>query len=289
MTIKHIVLSGGGPAGLVTYGAVRELAIQNVWQLKNIKTIYGTSIGAIIGIIISLGYEWKWIDDYILKRPWEKVADIGPHTFFEAFKTKGILTESFIESFFTPLFTAKGLDINITLKEFYDFANIEHHIFTTKMNGPNMKTVDLSKQTHPDLSVVKAVTMSAAYPFIFAPVFYDNDCYLDGGLLNNFPIQDCLYDTKSKEDEVLSFKNKWITAPKVITEDTTIVEYFIVLMHKLKREGDTKEIKNTVRCLIEDLDGYSSWHDAIQHPEKQMKFIEKGKYHAQLFMEYTLI
>ena len=52
MTIKHLVFSGGGPAGLVLYGAAKQL--NNVyWNLKNIESIYGTSIGAYIGIIIS--------------------------------------------------------------------------------------------------------------------------------------------------------------------------------------------------------------------------------------------
>ena len=38
--IKHIVLSGGGPSGLLTYGAIRHLAKEGFWQLKNIKSIY---------------------------------------------------------------------------------------------------------------------------------------------------------------------------------------------------------------------------------------------------------
>jgi len=66
MTIKHLVFSGGGPAGLVLYGAAKQL--NNVyWNLNNIESIYGTSIGAFIGIIISLGYDWDVVDDYLIK------------------------------------------------------------------------------------------------------------------------------------------------------------------------------------------------------------------------------
>ena len=46
MTIKHIVLAGGGPAGFVTYGALRELHINKFWNISDIKSIYGCSIGA---------------------------------------------------------------------------------------------------------------------------------------------------------------------------------------------------------------------------------------------------
>ena len=51
-------MSGGGPAGLLTYGAARHLAKQKYWLLSDIKTIYGTSIGSFMGVILSLEYEW---------------------------------------------------------------------------------------------------------------------------------------------------------------------------------------------------------------------------------------
>ena len=69
MTIKHLVFSGGGPVGLISYGAAKYLNKEKYWDLKDIKTIYGTSVGAYMGILVSLGYEWDWIDDYFIKRP----------------------------------------------------------------------------------------------------------------------------------------------------------------------------------------------------------------------------
>ena len=69
MTIKHIVISGGGPTGFITYGAVRYLSKEKFWDLKNIETIYGSSIGALMGVVFSLGYDWEWLDDYFIKRP----------------------------------------------------------------------------------------------------------------------------------------------------------------------------------------------------------------------------
>ena len=75
--IKHLVFSGGGPAGLLTYGAAKYLAQKGFWTLSDIKSIYGCSIGAYMGIIISLNYEWDWLDDYFIKRPWEKIVSIN--------------------------------------------------------------------------------------------------------------------------------------------------------------------------------------------------------------------
>ena len=82
MTIHHLVLCGGGPSGFLIYGAARHLSKENYWDIKNIKTIYGCSIGAYMGILISLKYDWEVLDDYLIKRPWEKVASIGPPEYF---------------------------------------------------------------------------------------------------------------------------------------------------------------------------------------------------------------
>jgi predicted acylesterase/phospholipase RssA len=44
------------------------------WKnLENIKSIYGTSMGAIIGTILVLNYDWETIDDYLIKRPWNNI------------------------------------------------------------------------------------------------------------------------------------------------------------------------------------------------------------------------
>ena len=33
--IKHLVMSGGGPAGLITYGAAKHLHKKGFWKLEN--------------------------------------------------------------------------------------------------------------------------------------------------------------------------------------------------------------------------------------------------------------
>ena len=120
--IKHIVLSGGGPSGLLTYGAISHLAKEGFWQLENIKSIYGCSIGSFIGVIISLGYDWSWLDDYFIKRPWHKVFSVNAFSFIEAFEKKGVFDKKMIEESLLPLLSAKDLNLEITLKELFAFV-----------------------------------------------------------------------------------------------------------------------------------------------------------------------
>ena len=45
--IKHIVINGGGPTGIMCYGALKCLFENKFIQIENIQSVYGTSAGAI--------------------------------------------------------------------------------------------------------------------------------------------------------------------------------------------------------------------------------------------------
>jgi NTE family protein len=286
--IKHLVFSGGGPAGLITYGAVKHLAKTGVWSLANIKTIYGCSIGAYIGVCISLGYEWDWLDDYIIKRPWNKVLSITAQTFIDAYDQKGLFGEKLLLESLKPLLEAKDLREQCTLKELYDFNNIEVHIYTTNINSERLEKVDLSYITHPDLSIIKALCMSTSYPIAFKPVCLEEGCFIDGGLLNNFPLNDCLEQTECHQDETLAFKNVWSeTWGEKITPESSIIDYMIALTRKMQGEICTESnqtvIKNIVNCKVEGLSNVSDWLSAVATEEMRALLIEKGEEQGRLF------
>lgn len=288
MTIKHIVISGGGPTGLLSYGAIRYLAKENFWKLIDITSIYGCSIGAYIAIIISLGYDWEWLDDYFIKRPWNKIASINAMSFIEMFDEKGILGEKVFADSLIPLLTAKDLTDDITFKQLYEYNKIDIHIYTTNINSYYLEKVDLSHTTHPDLPIIKALSMSAAYPFAFKPVCLDENCFIDGGLLNNYPLNDCITQTKCNKDDILALKNIWILDDSKITEKSSIIDFLLTLMKKMQRSIDTEnkqeDVKHTVKCSIENLHGFSSWIKAISTEEMRKKLIDNGEIQAKEFL-----
>ena len=290
MTIKHLVISGGGPAGFLTYGAARHLAKENLWKLEDIESIYCCSIGAFMGVIISLGYDWEWIDDYFIKRPWEKTLGITAISFLKAYTEKGIVGDELIHNSLEPLLTAKELTVDTTMAEFYEFNGIDIHIYTTNLNTQFLTKIDISHTSHPDMPLIKAIRMTTAYPFAFKPVCEGGDCFIDGGLLNNLPLNDCIEQTKCNKDEILAFKNIWITDNYKVSEDSSLIDYLYVLLIKMKRsvysEDDTTDIKYMVRCLVEDLDGFENWIKALATEEMRGKLIERGSSQAKLFLSY---
>tara|TARA_Y100000768_G_C23948891_1_gene669094 strand:- start:626 stop:1498 length:873 start_codon:yes stop_codon:yes gene_type:complete len=287
MTIKHLVFSGGGPIGLISYGAAKQLNIKNYWHLKDIESIYGTSVGAYMGILISLGYEWDWIDDYFIKRPWKKIIDVEIITLLEAYNKKGLLGQKFINDIIVPLLEAKSLTKNVTFKELYEFNNIEIHIYSTEINGDSMTKIDISYISHPNLEVITGLAMSMAFPFIFTPVLEKDKCYVDGGLLNNFPINDCLHNNK-EQSEILGFD---IIVPGVennIAEESTIINYLIVLLKKMKQEIDLNilqpNLKNIINCKVNNMNGFKAWIDLLEEEELRMQIIKDGSKIADDFL-----
>ena len=78
--IKHLVISGGGPSVFRTLGAIYELNKRNNINLNEIKSIYGTSAGAVIGLLVSLNFDVDTIYDYMIKRPWIDVFNVKIRT-----------------------------------------------------------------------------------------------------------------------------------------------------------------------------------------------------------------
>ena len=287
MTIKHIVISGGGPTGFITYGAARQLAKDKFWNLEDIKTIYGCSAGAYIGIVLSLGYDWDWLDDYFIKRPWDKVLGITPINIFESFVKKGIIGERFMRDSIEPLFTAKDIDVNITLQQFYDLNGIDIHLYSANINTDNIEKVDISHKTHPDISVIKALYMSTSLPIAFEPVLEGDACYIDGGIINNFPINDCIEQTKCNTDEILAFKNIWNNKNTVVNEDSSLIDLLNTMIWKIQcylgSEKNNVEVKNTVECQVTDIGGIASWFDTISTMDNRKRLVDSGATSAIVF------
>ena len=74
--------------------------------------------------------------------------------------------------------------------------------------------------------------MSCCLPVIVKPVFLDDKCYVDGGIICNYPLKYCL-DSGKKETEILGFKNISISDDNVIVDESNLLNYTINFIFKL--------------------------------------------------------
>lgn len=229
--IKHLVISGGGQTMIQTLGSIQHLEENKFIDISNIETIYGTSAGAIIGILICLKYDWTTLHDYIIKRPWQEVFPVNIQNIFDAYTKKGIFDDKTVIKCFKPLFDAKDISLNISLKDFYEYSKIELHMFSFEVNAFSVE--DISYLTHPDLSLITAIQMSCALPVLMTPICADGKCYIDGGVTCNYPLKNCIESNKSIE-EILGFKNKYDNNNKNhIDSNSTLLDFITSFLFKL--------------------------------------------------------
>lgn len=231
MTIKHLVIAGGGPSIFQSLGAMQTLELNKYINKSDIESIYGTSAGAVLGFLISLNYDCETIYDFMIKRPWKDVFNMKIDNILAAYTKKGIFDEKTFEKCFRSLFDAKNIPLDVTLQRYYqEFSKIELHFFTFDINTFSIE--DVSYLTHPELRLLTAIQMSCCLPILVSPVFIDNKCYIDGGIVCNYPLKYCIESGKL-ESEILGFKNEYTKKEVSIEESSTLLEYIINFLYKL--------------------------------------------------------
>lgn len=229
--VKNIVISGGGIGGFTFYGAIKQLNIDGVWNIDNIDNIYGTSIGSMVGVMLSLKYSWGELDDYILKRPWQRVFKLDFSIFLNAIEKRGIFDQKVMYETIGPLLLGKGLDQNITMKELFDFTGINCHIICTELHTMNL--INISHSTHPDWKLIDAIYCSCALPIVFSPFSFNNNYYCDGGFVSNCPIDICIESGNLPNETICVGFGSTVNLYNDTSSSLNLFDYILTLLYNL--------------------------------------------------------
>jgi predicted acylesterase/phospholipase RssA len=289
MTIKHLVISGGGPIMLQILSAIQELERNEYLNMKNIESIYGTSAGAIVAVMISLKFDWDTINDYIIKRPWQDVFPIKVQNIFDAYTKKGIFDIKNVEKCFKPLFDAKDIPVDISMKDFFNLTNIDIHMCSFELNEYKVK--DISHESFPNLPILTAIQMTCALPVLVTPVFIDDKCFIDGGVACNYPLCFCV-DSGKLVNEILGFKNSYENENNSkIGENSTLLDYLLFFLFKALNFIHDNNIQPTIKNEIIFDTSYISFDilkNALTKIEVRRDLFEKGKQSVNTFLENTV-
>jgi hypothetical protein len=201
--------------GISIYGAMRELATTGHLLPANIKSIYATSCGGIVGIVAALRYDWTWMDEYLLDRPWGDVFRMNIDTVFGMSPNRGVFSRDAFVTLLSPVLMGKGFEADVSLAAFRAATGVDIHFFATEVDPFEM--VDISAATHPEWMLIDAVYASCCVPGFFAPLVKDGRVYIDGVFINNCPFKECLAsvaaaaeaeadDAANAEDTILVLK-----------------------------------------------------------------------------------
>lgn len=191
-----LVLSGGGAKGLAHIGALKVIEEAGI----KIDYIAGTSMGAIVGALYSSGYTASQLDSIFHEINFNiLIQDDIPRsakTFYEKEDNeKYALTlpfDNFNISFPSGLSRGQNLynlitRLTVHMGEVRDFSKMPIPFFCVASDIETGEQVILDSGSLP-----KAVSASAAIPSLFSPVRYDGKILTDGGVTNNYPVQELL-------------------------------------------------------------------------------------------------
>lgn len=189
-----LVLSGGGAKGFAHIGALKVIDSLGI----KIDYIAGTSMGAIVGSLYASGYSGKQLDSIFKSLDYDKViSDDLPRsakTFYERDNSEKYAVNLPFDKFKVKLPSALSRGQNVFnllskltlhLSEIEQFSELPIPFFCLATNIENGNAVILESG-----NLAQAVTASGAFPSLFQPVIIDNQLLIDGGVVNNYPINE---------------------------------------------------------------------------------------------------
>lgn len=170
-----LVLSGGGARGFAHIGAIEEIESRGY----KIGSIAGTSMGALVGGVYAVGKmeeykEWVYNLD---KQNIFKLLDFS-------FSSQGLI---------------KGDRVLKTMKEFIPDTNIED--LKIKYTATAFDLAQNKEVVFSEGSLYNAIRASISIPTVFTPVISGDSVLVDGGVVNNIPINNAI---RTKNDVLMA-------------------------------------------------------------------------------------
>jgi predicted acylesterase/phospholipase RssA len=173
------------------------------------------------------------------------------------------------------------------MREFYEKTGIEVHLITTELN--KFCVVDFNYKTHPNQSLIEACYMSCCYPFGFTPIYRDGCCYLDGGIINDYPVTECIRDQKCHHSEILGVKMLWESKPANISEKSSVLQFVSTFFNQIKshlfENRFTPAIPNEVVC-VSKVFSLQDWMNWIKDENYRRELVLRGETFANVFLSY---
>lgn len=201
-----VVLSGGGAKGAAHIGVLKYLEEAGI----PIDFIAGTSMGSIVGGMYAIGYSADEILEIISAVDWNRLISNNVERQLTSYTTKyesrtqtvtipfsvntdenELQSRSFKNSLPTGIVSGDNLlnlfnSLSVGYSDPIDFNEMPIPFLCIATNVVSGKADVLDKGVFS-----KAIRASMAIPILFDPIKINDTLYADGGLLNNFPAEQC--------------------------------------------------------------------------------------------------
>ena len=186
---KNLIFEGGGVKGIAYVGAMQVLKDEGVFEA--IERVGGTSAGAINATLLALGFSVEeqrsilsqlnfnnFMDD-----SWGVIRDTD-----RLINRFGWYKGDFFHDWISKHIKTKLGDPNATFTHLKAAKRPDLYVYGTNLSTHFGEVFSIEHT--PNIRIADAVRISMSIPLFFAAVRNPrNDVYVDGGVLNNYPVK----------------------------------------------------------------------------------------------------
>lgn len=259
---NKLVICGGGIKGFCLLGYLQKLYENKI--LENIEEYCGTSVGSIICFLLLIGYNpfdilyiLMEIDfKTLLKDNFDELLD-NNHI--------GLYSSKSIMFVIKKLTKNKNISLKITFKELYEKFNKKIAITGVCLN--DNKCYFFDEKNYPNMEVLTAIQISISIPLIFKPVEFNDQIWIDGGTLNNYPIN---YFENSLENVIgIKLKTNEKKIDKFYSQQEYFSQLFKCLLKSIEKEN-SKYDEITMKLFVDDINNFDI------NNEKKLELYNQG-------------
>jgi NTE family protein len=240
---KNLVISSGG---IIIYSLIGSLkCLNNNNLLNNINSYYGISAGSILCSMLAIGYSIEEIEDFFNKFNIKNfINDMDINHFLNNYglscgNNRDIIAQSLIT------YKLGENNLNYTFKELYEDKNIKLNIFATCLDDKTLWK--FSHNSNENIPIWKAIVASSNIPFILSPIEINNKKFVDGALINNYPIN---FVPINELDNTIGILYDKTFFNKINIEKNLKINYYINILLLLFNNKYNYSIKNTIRIIL---------------------------------------
>lgn len=221
--MKYLAIGPGAMGFFVFMGALYKL--QETGKLDDLEEISGSSAGSLLGFLYILtNRDLIKTFDFALDAPIKQAMKPNIKTLF---KDYGLVPVSRIRKVLSECCFKFTNKIDITFQELYELCPIKLHIAAFCVD---LKRTDyFSVVKTPQVSVLDAVCMSVAVPFLFSASKFNDWHYVDGGTAEALP---CAPFIGYPPEDILAIQLEFSTKKKDIKDLKTYgLEVMYAIFH----------------------------------------------------------
>ncbi len=245
-----LAMSGGGIKGAAHIGVIQALQEENI----KVDIVGGTSIGSIVAALYAMEYTPKemlklfnYFSKLIFKNSamytdprGKKLLSIQAGGLYSGENIAFAIEEA---GKYKNIKKLQDLKIPIVIPA-VDLRDSEKYVFT------NMGKINDKYLNKADISI--AVRASSSYPAIFAPCIYNKHKFVDGGILDNIPVEEV---KKIGADKVIAIRFKLNKTSRTIGLRSTLNKAIDIMFSKIEGE-EVKKADYVIEIDTQDVNPF---------------------------------